>query len=133
MRRVSGKVPEGRRMGPATVLTDIEEQKLETWLLTIAKKGYPIHRSILLDTVKRIIDEQNRETVFKNKRPGLTWWEAFKKRHPKIAEKEAESLTLVRAAVTEESVRKWFSEVSEWLKREDHLKILEDPSRVFKC
>lgn len=37
MRRVSGKVPEGRRMGPATVLTDIEEQKLETWLLTIAK------------------------------------------------------------------------------------------------
>lgn len=133
MRRVSGKVPEGRRMGPATVLTDIEEQKLETWLLTIAKKGYPIHRSILLDTVKRIIDEQNRETVFKNNRPGLTWWEAFKKRHPKIAEKEAESLTLARAAVTEESVRKWFSEVSEWLKREDHLKILEDPSRVFNA
>lgn len=113
-------------MGPATVLSEIEEKKLETWLLTIARKGYPIHRSILLDTVKRIIDEQKRDTVFKDNRPGLTWWEAFKKRHPKIAEKEAESLTLARASVTEESLRRWFSEVSGWLKQENLLKILED-------
>lgn len=133
MRRVSGKVAEGKRMGPATVLKMAEETKIENWLLTITKKGYPVHRTILLDTVKRILDDQGKETIFKNNRPGLTWWEAFKRRHPRITEKEAESLTLARAAVTEESVKKWFAGVELWLKSENLFDIFKDPSRIYNA
>lgn len=102
-------------MDPATVLTENEEARLKEWVLNLARKGYPIHRSIQGYSKKKSLMNR-RETIFNNNRPGLTWWMGFKKRHPRIAEKEVESLTKARAAVTEDAIRKWFEEVEVMLK-----------------
>lgn len=133
MRRVAGKVAEGKKMGPATVLTAAEEMKLEEWLIAVARKGFPVHRSILLDTVNKCLDDKERDTIFKDNRPGKTWWESFKRRHPRIVEKEAESLTKLRASVTKASIQKWFEEVKTLLIEEGALEMLNDSSRIFNA
>lgn len=55
-RKIKGTVPEGRTMGPATILTKQEEDLLEKWLLGLCRKGFPVVKRMLLDSVKKTLD-----------------------------------------------------------------------------
>lgn len=127
----SGKHPIDCRMGPDTVLTQDEENLLEEWIFHVSDAGFPVTKHQLLDSVQRILNKSKRKTVFTNNRPGRKWYAAFRKRHPKVVERESQNLTRARASVTEEDLRKWFAEVYETLEKTDQLDILDDPSRIF--
>ena len=131
--KLAGRVPEGRRMGPNTILIQDEEQSLETWIKQVAKRGFPRKKIDLINTVQKIIDEDGRPNPFRNNRPGETWYRQFLKRHPNIAVRTAESVNKARGSVTEERIRNWFTELREYLQENDHLDILEDGSRILNA
>jgi hypothetical protein len=51
----------------------------------MAKIGYGQTRQQLLSAVKKVLDQDGRQTPFKNNLPGKDWFYAFMKRHPEIA------------------------------------------------
>ncbi|KAI4460722.1 hypothetical protein MML48_5g00012127 [Holotrichia oblita] len=131
IRKLAENVPLYRKMGPQTVLSTIEEQLLENWILAMARKGFPVDKNNLLLTVQTIIKEAGRDTSFKDSLPGRTWFEAFLKRHPRIKQKHAESVSKARATVTQDRIEAWFDEIHQFLKQEKLDGILEDESRIF--
>lgn len=120
-------------MGPATILTKQEEDLLEKWLLGLCRKGFPVVKRMLLDSVKKTLDLAQRPSPFNNNSPGETWFKAFLKRHPALSLKNAESLTKDRAAVSKEGILRWFNEVSGYLKEENVLEILKCPERIYNA
>ena len=77
-------------MGPATILTTAEESLLCKWIIANAKKGFPVNRRILKETVAKIIADDKRKTPFTDGVPGDKWYHSFMRRHPQITEKHCE-------------------------------------------
>lgn len=72
--RISGRIQAGpRKMGPPTVLSTEEELKLASWLKELAKAGFPQKKMDLINTVQKIVQEEKRDTPFKDGRPGEKW------------------------------------------------------------
>lgn len=80
------------KLRPPTVLTPDEKNVLCEWLTELCRRGIPINKQSLLDTVETIIQEDDRPNKFKNCRPGSGWFSAFMKRHPELAERNAEPI-----------------------------------------
>lgn len=133
LRKLSGHVPLRRKMGPPSELSETEENVLVEWILAMAKKGFPVHKVNLLQSVKKYLVESGKNVRYLNESltPGRAWFEGFLKRHPNIKEKHAESVSKARAAVTEDRIRGWFNEVLEYFKEKKLEGVLLDPSRIF--
>ncbi|XP_036342576.1 uncharacterized protein LOC118751857 [Rhagoletis pomonella] len=119
------------RMGPAPYLTTEEEQQIAQWCIDLCKCGFPLKNDDLLNTVQKIINDTNRNTPFKNNRPGRTWMQAFIKRNPSLAMREAETISKGRAVVMQETILKWFKELEEYLKTIGQENIMNDASRIL--
>ena len=103
--RLHGRVSDGpTKMGPPTVLNPREDFELVKLLNNVLQCGFARNAEALLDTVQQIIRKENRQTPFKNDRPGRSWYEGFMKRH-KLSLRVPESISKARALVTEESIR----------------------------
>lgn len=86
--RLEGRTADDcRRVGPESCLGPEIEEKLVTWILDCAAKGFPINREGLLYSVQKIIEECNIITTFSENIPGRKWFESFLKRHPEISKK----------------------------------------------
>lgn len=96
---------------PCTVLSTTEEKEIVQWILDVAKVGFPITAAELKDCVQLYLDMKERRTIFKNNRPGRNWFNRFLKRHSNLSIRLAENLCKSRAAVSEDMIRNWFSEV----------------------
>lgn len=128
--KVSGKsAVTSRHSGPESILGLDAENMLVEWLIGCAKMGFPISKDGLFDSVKKIIDKSKTESLFKNNRPGKTWFRNFMKRHPELTEKKAEYVNRARGSVTESKIRDWFNEVTLLLGPD--VNVLSDPRRVF--
>ena len=113
-----------------------EEDDLALWLVHLAKTGHPQKKAELLDSVQTIVNENKRTTPFADNRPGETWYRNFMRRHPSIVVRVPESVTGMRAAVTEESIRKWFTNTNEYLATNEGCafdSIMADPRRVLNA
>lgn len=132
VRKLSLPATPRRKMGPATELSETEENVLENWVIAMARKGFPVHRQNLILSVKKILEETGRETKYLlNKTPGRSWFQGFLKRHPNIKQKHAEAVSKARAAVTRDRIESWFDEIQSVLQEDDYGEILLDPSRIF--
>ena len=100
--------------GPPTVLTKDEELLLCNWLIEMCRRGMPINKRSLLDTVQKILTEDGRTNPFKDNRPGDSWYNLFIARHPHIAERTAEAIDRCRGSLTEECLRGWFRDAKEF-------------------
>ena len=101
------------RPGPSPVLTEDEENLLCEWITELSRRGIPLNRDCLLDSVQKILNDlPERQTPFTDNRPGAAWFSAFLRRHPNISQRHAESISRSRGAVTEESIRGWFSDLA---------------------
>lgn len=129
--KIKMKYPMQRKMGPPTILTPDEERFLSQWIIAMAKKGIPINKEQLIETVTNIIKTDNRPTPFKDGIPGRKWFDNFMKRNPDIAQRHTESINLAKSGVTEEEIRKWHAELKAFLKTENAQDILDDPSRIL--
>jgi hypothetical protein len=88
--KLSGRSPEERvRPGPATVLTQAEENVLCDYIKLMASIGCPMTREELFKEFQKILDIDGRCNPFKNNKPGKNWYYGFKNRHPNIAERTA--------------------------------------------
>lgn len=67
LKNLNGK----KTCGPATVLSDKEEELLQTWIVESCKKGFPRRKKDLQISVKQFLDINNRLTPFKNNMPGI--------------------------------------------------------------
>lgn len=97
-------VPLDAKRGPKTVLTKVEEDRLEKWIVDKARLGFPMHPNEVKTTVQKVLDETGRRTVFNNNKPGDTWIRLFLKRHANIIKKNTEVISKGRASVTEEKL-----------------------------
>lgn len=61
--KIKGKTPEGRRMGPATVLSHQDETLLERYIVANAKIGFPLNKRTLVETVQNIVTEDKGPTL----------------------------------------------------------------------
>lgn len=133
LNKLKGRTPEVRKMGPSTILTPAEEQILCNWVSAHARKGFPLNKRMLVETVQEIIITDGRSNPFYENKPGDTWFKAFLKRHPEIAQRHAESIDSGRALVNETSIRKWHDDLQSYLKSENALTILNEPQRIFNA
>lgn len=91
--------------------------------------GFPINKDCLTHSVKQIVETEKLPNLFKNNVPGRKWFVGFLKRHPRIGQKKAEHLCKARAIVTENSIRSWFSNITQEFG--ENLEILQEDRRVF--
>lgn len=127
--KVRGIYPEKRRMGPDTIFSEDEEKLLATWVLDVAKAGFPVSKENFLVSVTRLSKELKKE--FKHEVPGRKWYEGFLKRHPNISLRVSQNLTKSRSAVAPEKLHNWFTEVENYLQESQNQQILSDPTRMF--
>lgn len=130
--RLSGRVSQKqRKMGPDPYLTQQNEDRIVKWILEIAKCGFSIKKNELLDTVQRIVKDDNINTPFKDGRPGQTWHAGFLKRHSKLSIRTAEIVDKSRAKLTEQFIRAWFKDLQFYLTDVKAIDILKDPTRIL--
>lgn len=128
--RLSNKFSKIER-GPNPYLTKEEENSLVEWIIDSHRKGFPRRKFDIQLSVKAFLDADQRVTPFKDNIPGEWWYNAFLRRHPTICRRTAEAVTAASSNVSENDIRKWFSEIESYLKEKDTFSILEDPSRVY--
>ncbi|XP_015123368.1 uncharacterized protein LOC107045568 [Diachasma alloeum] len=121
------------RRGPSCILGVEHEKSLIQWLLDMSQCGFPITREQLLNSVQMLLNQlKQKETVFKNNRPGAHWYRAFKARNKTtLTEKVIQNLKGRKISATEANLRKWFANVKSQLETKELLDIEE--SRVFSC
>jgi len=111
-----GRYKHDARPGPCTILTKEEELLLVEWIIEMSRRGLPLNRDNLLDSIQEIISEDNRSNPFSENRPGFTWYKLFLKRHPAISERHAEAISRGRGLLTEGCVRGWFQDANEYFR-----------------
>ncbi|KAJ8885602.1 hypothetical protein PR048_011800 [Dryococelus australis] len=57
--KFSGRYPEKRKMGPATYISEENEEMLINWITESQKKGFPISCIQLSERVKKLVTELN--------------------------------------------------------------------------
>lgn len=131
--------------GPPTYLSSSQEDRLIKWLLHMAKIGYPVTRKEIPEIVKKVLDEAekngyviNDNQKFKENRPSPSWVYGFMKRHPHVAARTPENLGFQRANVSEQRIRHWFSDFSNFLKEEHDIDAEdflseENSARIFNA
>lgn len=129
--KVHGKTEMGKKPGPSTVLLAEEERIIEKWMFGLATRGFPVTKRQLLRSIQLYLDINNRKTIFTNNLPGRKWYNAFRKRHPKISERISQNLTISRAAVSVDKIRSWHVEILKYCEEHNLMDALNDPSRVF--
>lgn len=96
--KIQQKVPMERKMGPATVLTTEEEQRLEEWIVAKAKLGVPVCPEEVKNAVQKVLKDAPRPNKFTDDRPGNKWLKLFLTRHPDITKRKC-------VEVTEDAIR----------------------------
>lgn len=80
-----------KKMEPPTILNAQEESLPKSCIIAMAKKGFPVNKEMVVETVKSIIKEDDRPNPFKDDTPGRKWFASFLRRHQEIAVRHAES------------------------------------------
>ncbi|KAJ8966802.1 hypothetical protein NQ314_003298 [Rhamnusium bicolor] len=130
--RIKGRISETcKKMGPDPILTIEHEQQLADWISELARCGFPFKKNELLQSVQKIVKDENLKSPFRNGRPGEKWYAGFLRRHPKLVLKNGETLEKYRAQLTQEYIRSWFLDLKTFLTESKALDILDNPSRML--
>lgn len=118
------------RCGPLPFITKAEEERLATWLIERAKRGFGLTVAEFLDSVKIFFDKDNRETPFKENRPGRKWFRSFIKRNPQVRLRNARPLDKKRAKISAEDVDQWFTEYEKFILENG---LSNKPAQIWNC
>lgn len=124
--RVTGKVPFDKNSGPEKYLTDAEEAELVNFIVECAKLGYARSRKDVLALVQEVVRSKGKEAVVTG-----GWWESFKRRHPNITLRSAESLTYARAVASDPAILDRYYDLLERTLIENDL--IDKPCQVYNC
>ncbi len=101
--RVSGRVLAGGCSGPPKYLTDEEEQQLEDFPTGCASVGYARSRQQVIQLVGEVVSRKGLVTDVTH-----GWWEAFKRRHPKLTLRTAAPVSHARAMASDPDVINYY-------------------------
>src|SRR5271156_839739 len=72
------------KTGPPPELGLELEKMLKDWILDSARKGFPLNKVSVLDSVAMLVQNGEIQTSFTNGRPGRKWYEGFLRRNKEI-------------------------------------------------
>ena len=128
---VNEKLQPGSRRGPASILTQEEEEKLVEYAAHMAQIGYGCTREQILDIVVKIVAKDGRVNPFTNGRPDRKWWSLFRKRNKLVTLRTPEKLQLARAkCCTPEVLQIWYDLFKAFL--EEH-NLLNKPQHLWNA
>ena len=128
-RRVLGVVEEGSKPGPATVLTENEEQRLVSYIVEMADKGFGLSRDDIRSTAYRMAEACGRQHPFKNEMAGRAWLDGFFKRHPHLTLRKPQPLSYSRAVSANlDTINDYFAKLAALYAR---LNILTKPMQIY--
>lgn len=130
--KINGRYRPGSKIGRDPYLSKEEEDKIVKWIVRMGKSGVPVRKSDVQSSVQKLLqDNPERQTPFKDCRPGKGWMAAFLRRHPQIRLRKPERVSKARAAATEPVIRQWFKGLKLNLEELGALDVLEDGRRIF--
>ena len=130
--RLKGRVQHGSHPGVSTVLTVQEENSLVNYLLHMAQCGFPLTRTMVKAYAWSMAKRSGTAHRFHPEYgPGDHWWSLFKKRHPELALRTADSLERSRAeALNPDVVKEYFDLLHKCL---DSNNLLRRPRQIYNC
>jgi len=93
----NGSVIPGSRPGPATVLTEAEEEQMASYLIQMVDMGFGLSHETVMCLAYRIVDATQREHPFRDQKAGRAWFDGFRRRHPKLSIRSPLPLSYCRA------------------------------------
>lgn len=96
-RRVTGAVEMGCQPGPATVLTEEQEERLCQYLIQMSEIGYGLTRDDIMCLAYNMAELSLQHHPFKNGKAGRGWFEGFMSRQPKLTLRKPQPLSHCRA------------------------------------
>lgn len=107
--RIKGRVEHGKSPGPSTVLTKEEEDALVSYLIYMAKQGFPLTPKMTTAFAWAIALKAGTADRFSENGPSKNWFTRFRKRHPQLSLRKMDNLERTRAeALSPEVVSKYF-------------------------
>lgn len=125
------KPPVHNHPGKPTILSAKDENRIIDFIDRCCKVGLPIDIKRLRISVGQYMKLSGRTNAFPNGMPGRKWVNLFLKRHPEVSRRVPSALSKQRTNVTEESIRKWFAEISTYIYVERLQNTLRNPASVF--
>ena len=130
-KHVNGSVEVGARPGPATVLTEVEEDTHVMYLIEMADKGYGLTRETVMELVFKIVDKTGRKNPFQGGKAGRAWFERFKRCHPQLSFRIPQPLSYCRAVSANQSaVNDFFGKLGSLFGR---LNLISKPMLIYNC
>lgn len=96
-RRVNGTVALECRSGPPTVFSQVREDMIFEYLVTMADMGYGLSRDTVMKFAYKIAEKLNKQHPFTGESAGRSWFDGFKRRHPSLTIRTPLSLSYSRA------------------------------------
>ncbi len=130
-RRVVGVVQVGCRPGPATVLTEEEEDRLSDYLMQMAEMGFGLTREDISRVAYSIAERSRRQHPFKDGKAGRGWFEGFMGRHPKLTIRTPQPLSYCRALCSnKDTIEDFFGKLGALYGR---LNLISKPMQIFNA
>ena len=79
-RRVNGSVRPGCKPGPATVLTEEEEEQLASYLIQMSEMGFGLSRDTVMHLAYNVVEKARRKHLFKDEKAGCAWFDGLHRR-----------------------------------------------------
>ena len=130
-RRVNGSVIPGCRPGPATVLTEEEEERLASYLIQMAHMGFGLSRETVMSLAYKIVDATQRKHPFRDLKAGRAWFDGFCRRHPKLSIRSPLPLSYYRARCADaDTINDFFGKLGAIYGR---LNLICKPMQIYNC
>ena len=130
-RHTNGSVEVGARPGPATILTDEEEDMLVKYLVEMADMGYGLTRETVMELAFTIVQKSERKNPFHGGKAGCAWFKGFRRRHPQLSLRAPQPLSYCRAiASNQATVDDFFGKLGSLYGR---LNLITKPMLIYNC
>ena len=130
-RRVNGSVIPGCKPGPATVLTEEEEEHLASYLIQMAQMGFGLSRETVMSLAFKIVDATQRKHPFRDQKAGRAWFDGFCRRHPKLSIRSPLPLSYCRARCADaDTINDFFGKLGAIYGR---LNLISKPMQIYNC
>ena len=130
--KVSGHTPLNRKKGPELMLSRELEDRIEKWLITMARIGYGQTKNDVLNKVQELVKRMSILTPFPDGCPSDKWYHLYVKHHSDLHMCMSSCLSREHCEVSFDNIHSWFTEFQSYLKTMNK-DILEDPTRIYNC
>ncbi len=130
--RIKGRVKHGSKPGVSTALSSMEEDALESYLIYMADRGFPLSRTMVKAFAWSIAKKLGKAERFNEEYgPGDKWWWLFKQRHPKLTLRRSDSLDRNRAEAVNPAIVSEYYDILHTVLTDNG--ILNNCRQIFNC